>query len=115
VTPDIPVAVRFPSTTLTWSRCYTATNGALSCVTCHDPHRDASTAPADYEAKCLSCHSNRPASPAASAETPRSPACPVNPANGCVECHMPKTQAGIPHTTFTDHNIRVHDRRSGSN
>jgi hypothetical protein len=37
---------RFPGSTLSWSRCYTESSGALSCVTCHDPHTNAETAPA---------------------------------------------------------------------
>ena len=56
VEPDDPTSVRFQGTTLTWSRCYTESNDKLDCVTCHDPHRDASTSTAHYEAKCLSCH-----------------------------------------------------------
>ncbi len=51
-----PDWTRFPGSTLPWSRCYAESGGALSCVTCHDPHRNAETAPAYYEAKCLSCH-----------------------------------------------------------
>ena len=56
VSPDDPNSVRFQGTTLTWSRCYTESNDALDCVTCHDPHRNAVTSPSHYEARCLSCH-----------------------------------------------------------
>ncbi len=59
-----PLAVRFPATNLTWSRCYSESGGALDCVTCHDPHKNAEKAPAFYEAKCLSCHASRAAVPA---------------------------------------------------
>ena len=33
-----PDWMRFPGSTLPWSRCYAESGGALSCVTCHDPH-----------------------------------------------------------------------------
>src|SRR6185312_3019344 len=36
VSPDDPSSVRSQGTTLTWSRCFTESNGALSCVTCHN-------------------------------------------------------------------------------
>jgi tetratricopeptide (TPR) repeat protein len=106
VSQDDPFSVRFQATTLTWSRCYTASQ-SLSCVTCHDPHRDASPDPAHYEDKCLACHAsdsrkkNRP--------EPAARNCPVNPSRGCVKCHMPVVKSTrIPHTPFTDHMIRVH-------
>jgi hypothetical protein len=37
----------------------------------------------------------------------------VNSSTGCISCHMPKVQTDVPHTTFTDHVIRV-DRPGGS-
>ena len=102
--PDNPYATRFQADTLTWSRCYVASDGALSCLTCHDPHRDAEHAPAFYAAKCLSCHSG----PNGTAST----VCPVNPKADCVRCHMPAERTPvIPHTKFTDHFIRIHRER----
>jgi hypothetical protein len=56
-----PVWYRFQSLALTWSRCYTETEGNLSCVTCHDPHDYGETSTARHEAKCLSCHGPAPA------------------------------------------------------
>ncbi len=114
---DDPAAVRFQGTTLTWSRCFLESQDKLDCITCHDPHRNAVTSPKHYEAKCLSCHAG-PARPT-DAQTPRSQpaslaessgpaACPVNPRNGCVACHMPSVKDVVPHTSFTDHFIRVH-------
>ena len=55
-----PAWYRFQSVTMTWSRCYTESDGRLSCVTCHDPHRNVETSTALNEAKCLSCHAADP-------------------------------------------------------
>ncbi|MDR3637915.1 MAG: multiheme c-type cytochrome [Isosphaeraceae bacterium] len=98
-----PKAVRFPATTLTWSRCYTESAGNLDCRTCHDPHRDVASSIKAYEAKCRACHDQA---------RPRA-VCPVNTREGCIACHMPKTTIGIPHSLFTDHHIRAHGRRNG--
>lgn len=118
VSPDDPNAVRFQGTTLTWSRCYTESNDALDCVTCHDPHRNAVTSFSHYEARCLSCHgvaADFASLPAVKtrrndlAASPRRGApCPVNPKSGCISCHMPTVKDVIPHSPFTDHFIRVH-------
>jgi hypothetical protein len=101
-----PAWARFPSSTLPWSRCSTESGGALSCVTCHDPHKDAETLASHYETKCLSCHAS--SAPRAAQETQgfRSP-CPVSPARNCLSCHMPKVPSSQLHTSFTDHYIRV--------
>ena len=107
VSPTDPIAVRFPATTLTWSRCYTESAGGFDCRTCHDPHRDLATAPASYEAKCRSCHSKTSARDAR--------VCSVNANDGCVSCHMPKAKIEVPHAVFTDHHIRVHATPSDKN
>jgi tetratricopeptide (TPR) repeat protein len=108
-----PVAVRFPGTTLTWSKCYTQSEGSFDCLTCHDPHRNAETTATFYEAKCLSCHSN-PADvsspPTHRSDGPDRAVCSVSPKRGCLQCHMPVVKTAIPHSTFTDHYIRVHPR-----
>jgi tetratricopeptide (TPR) repeat protein len=113
---DDPFSVRFQGTTLTWSRCYTESNDALDCITCHDPHRNAVTATAHYEPKCLSCHagpgktraSRAPAQATSTADNSVHTSCPVNPREGCIGCHMPAVSNVVPHSTFTDHFIRVH-------
>ena len=102
-----PRFVRFQATTLPLSRCYTEGQGAMSCITCHDPHRDAETRPEPYEARCLACHGpDRESAPSKPHAIRRVP-CPVDPARGCVGCHMPKVEGAAPHATFTDHQIRA--------
>ena len=60
-----PGWVRSQGAGWTWSRCNTESGGAFGCVTCHDPHKGArSTTTAQYEAKCLACHSAATAQPA---------------------------------------------------
>lgn len=105
-----PLAVRFPATGLTWSRCYTESAGTFDCRSCHNPHTNAETAPAYYEAKCLGCHSAGGLDKPKQAETARASVCSVNPKEGCVGCHMPSVKTAIPHSRFTDHDIRIHAR-----
>jgi tetratricopeptide (TPR) repeat protein len=96
--PDDPMFVRSPGLTLTFSRCYTESNGELSCLTCHDPHRDDEEPVSFYEKRCLTCHSQNNA-----AQT----ACRVNPSTNCLNCHMPKIAVLVLHSSLTDHFIRV--------
>jgi tetratricopeptide (TPR) repeat protein len=100
--PDDPLFVRSPGLTLTFSRCYTESDGELSCLTCHDPHRDDQDPVALYEAKCLTCHSQKNASQTA---------CRVNPTTDCLNCHMPKIPVAVLHSSLTDHYIRVRKKK----
>ena len=111
---------------MTFSRCYTESGGAMSCLTCHDPHRDSDRSPAFYEKRCLACHSSEKSGQLANADytgihplkqgesdvagKPRRAAsiCKVNPAKDCLGCHMPKVRQPTLHTYLTDHYIRVH-------
>ena len=45
---------------------------------------------------------------ASEAEEGRSAPCPVQPTRGCIACHMPRREAMMAHSTFTDHFIRIH-------
>jgi hypothetical protein len=110
--PGSPASARFPGATLPWSRCYSESDGALDCTTCHDPHKNAEKSPAWYESRCLECHAATSSS--AKRRAPAGPerqdhlSCPVQPENGCITCHMPKVKTPVVHTQFTDHFIRVH-------
>lgn len=102
---NAPDFVRFQGPNIARSRCYTESDGNFDCITCHNPHRNAETSAAHYEAICLQCHiAKRETEKAAG----RGNACPVNPRTDCLSCHMPTIPDAVPHTPFTDHYIRVH-------
>ena len=103
--PTDPQYIRFQSSTLPNSKCFTESQGKLDCMTCHDPHKPMETSPKYYESKCLECHG------ASADEKPlgfRRVTCPVNASQDCLKCHMPTVPEVVPHTSFTDHQIRVH-------
>jgi tetratricopeptide (TPR) repeat protein len=86
------------ATALKRSQCYIQSGGAMSCTSCHDPHRDGLRADISATAVCQSCHGSEVANRAA--------LCPVNQKQNCLECHMPMEQRGSFH--MVDHWIRVH-------
>jgi hypothetical protein len=89
-------------TAMKLSQCYRATNGRLSCLTCHDPHTqpDAAAAPAYFRAKCLTCHTSQSCRLDSGARGR------TTPADNCVACHMPKrTVEKISHSALTNHRI----------
>ena len=65
IRPDNPVIARFQPVGLMQSACYRRSDGALSCMTCHNPHSVASTDRSSYEASCLSCHAPSTVPPSA--------------------------------------------------
>jgi hypothetical protein len=94
------------------SKCFKQSKDKLSCVTCHDPHTNASTDTKSYEAVCLTCHSSATvANHPAQVQRVAGKTCPVNPKAKCIGCHMPDRQAiantQLP-TFMADHFIRVH-------
>ncbi len=84
------------------SRCYRASSGRLSCLTCHQIHsmpRPTETA-AYYRARCLTCHTD------SSCRLPRSRR--LARADDCAGCHMPKRSVEvIAHSALTNHRIIV--------
>ncbi len=117
--PDDPQYVRSPGLTLTFSRCFNESDGTLSCLTCHDAHRDDQGSSSFYEAKCLTCHGVTagpeqkagiaPARGGSRAAGKKPALCPVNPKTDCLTCHMKKVPMPTLHRELTDHYIRVHD------
>jgi predicted CXXCH cytochrome family protein len=105
-----PSAIRFQAPSFVQSRCYIE-SGSFSCVTCHNPHRNASRNAAEYEAICLRCHpspgsrNRHPAAPAA--ESKAWAPCPIRAESDCLRCHMPRDPHAVPRAIFTDHFIRV--------
>lgn len=79
---------------LSQSSCFRASKGALSCLTCHDPHGPLSHSAASYDGKCLSCHP-QVRHRNALAQT------------SCISCHMPQVQAARQFT-FTNHWIGIY-------
>ena len=92
---DDPGTVRYQPVGLMASRCFQA-SGTLSCITCHDPHANASRDPAFYATRCLGCH--------ATGGAPIQQ-CRRGTKADCVACHMKKATP-FPFLTFTDHRIR---------
>ncbi len=95
IRPENVVLARFPSVGLTQSKCYSASQGALRCTSCHDPHARVSHEQIMYQDVCLSCHRAAPRR-----------TCSVSPRSGCVACHMPKRTVGRG-LQFSDHWIRI--------
>ncbi|HVW11194.1 MAG TPA: tetratricopeptide repeat protein [Bryobacteraceae bacterium] len=79
------------------SRCFIASQGALTCITCHDPHEpDQAQIVARSNTACVSCHSTVIAHDSNHAST----------AN-CVSCHMQSRRpSDAIHVTITDHDIQ---------
>jgi cytochrome c554/c'-like protein len=96
--------VRFQPFRLEESRCWSRTNGQLTCVTCHNPHEPLVHDIASYDQICLRCHAQ------SSSRNPdkgrRALACSVSKLD-CASCHMPKIEIPGMHHAFTDHWIRI--------
>ena len=84
------------------SRCFRASQGRLSCLTCHDPHTQphGEEAVAYFRSKCLTCHTD------ASCRLSLPTRLAQHPANNCIGCHMPKRDIRmISHSALTNHTI----------
>ncbi len=86
------------------SRCFTASAGRLSCLTCHDPHKKVPEAAraSHYRAACLTCHQvedcGRPTVEGEAAHAD---------GGDCASCHMPRRRPqDVVHVVMTDHRIQ---------
>ena len=90
------------------SRCFSGSDGALSCLSCHDPHRKVPEAKraAHYRAACLGCHQLedcRLEEMAAAGDDEL----PAVDAGDCAGCHMAKRRpTDVVQVVMTDHLIR---------
>ncbi len=85
---------------LSRSACFQKSQGALSCLTCHDAHQPLrKNEPAYYNGRCGTCH-DATAHPPLKASNTTKP-------EDCLACHMPKV-APQAHLRFTNHWIGVY-------
>ncbi len=87
------------------SKCYTESDGAIECLTCHDPHLTVyhEDRPQNhFRNKCLGCHD---VSACPAPDDRRAATKPL--ADDCLQCHMRKAEPDDQRfTEFTDHWIR---------
>ena len=88
------------------SKCFQASGGAMTCTSCHDPHRKVlpQDAARTYRRHCRSCHLTNTLSHQDSARL-----------NGdCAGCHMPGQEPeNAQHTVFTNHKIGIYPTTHG--
>ena len=81
------------------SKCYIESEGAMNCVTCHDPHAHIpkENRAAHYRSKCLECHGPQDCLDVEQGHQPTS---------DCAKCHMPMRRSeDAVHVVMTDHKI----------
>jgi Tfp pilus assembly protein PilF len=84
------------------SRCWTASNGRMGCISCHDPHVQlhGEQAADFFRTRCLNCHAP------GSCRGPLAQRQVTSPPDNCIQCHMPKhANENIGHSSNTDHRI----------
>ncbi len=80
------------------SPCFRMSRGAMTCTTCHDPHRKLRREEGvrHYRERCMNCH----ARPSAAVHGDR-------PVSDCASCHMPRRRTeDVVHVVMTDHLIQ---------
>ena len=92
--PGLRAASQFEA--LAQSTCKKKSGAAMSCTSCHDPHRSvrATERVSFYREKCLACHAALGAKHDANQPD-------------CASCHMPANPStDVAHTAVTDHRIQ---------
>ncbi len=91
---------------LALSACYR--RSAMTCTTCHDPHRPvAELGAAHFNQVCQGCHTPAPEQEAAVCSRPDAHGRAEAMTGNCIGCHLQRSgTSDIPHVTFTDHWIR---------
>jgi hypothetical protein len=93
--------VRHQPIYLAQSACFLKSQGALSCLTCHNLHQTLDHDSASYDRKCVGCHKfvKHPLESEYRATT------------NCVECHMPRVSPQS-YIEFTNHFIGVYSKEN---
>jgi hypothetical protein len=83
------------------SRCFQASNDAMGCIACHDPHYYPAVEERTtyYRKRCLNCHSEKSCSVPVAVRKESSKD------DSCMQCHMPRGESDIQHHSITDHRI----------
>jgi hypothetical protein len=95
-----PELARHAGASLMLSACFrrSAPEDAITCLDCHDPHRNATRDPERSNASCLRCHRD---------PSPLHRSAAVEHGADCVACHMPRENEAFFGLSFTSHWIRV--------
>lgn len=84
------------------SRCFRESDGALGCISCHNPHAVPApeTKVAYYRQRCLNCHAEKGcALPSLAREE-------LSVGDSCIDCHMPRVgTSNVEHLATTHHAI----------
>ena len=91
---------------LAQSACYE--HSAMTCTTCHDPHRPVAELGADYfNEVCQGCHTPTRETREVMCSREETHGSAEATSGNCIGCHLQKSgTSDIPHVTFTDHWIR---------
>ncbi len=90
---------------LVQSKCYVESN-SMDCITCHDPHKNQRSDFNYFNAKCISCHSNKLKLIESSVDHDKN--------RNCISCHMPNIPSDAmkisldPNKKQTPVNVRTH-------